>query len=282
MLKVYCSILILFGIKLTFATFGFDISASCNEFSCLHNTYGAQFMITRAWQSFGAFDSSSIPNLENARSAGIEYTDVYMFPCRGLSASTQMIDLINDLKAGLNGKPVKSRNDSSNLVGAKGLRAGYTLEERNDPNRKKKIKQLGDVSNAVNKTRPWWRPTPSPEVEYGMIWLDIEYNPSSGCSWASYSASSNCQYVQELASTGTSNGASIGIYSSQYEWSVVMGSSSYCTTLTGYPLWYAHYDDSPSFSDYPSVSFGGWKTPAMKQYEGDVVLCNFDIDEDYY
>jgi len=30
---------------------------------------------------------------------------------------------------------------------------------------------------------------------YGMIWIDVEENPSSGCSWASYSAASNCDYV---------------------------------------------------------------------------------------
>ena len=32
---------------------------------------------------------------------------------------------------------------------------------------------------------------------------------------------------------------------------------------------YAHYDASPSFSDF--VSFGGWTKPAIKQYAGDVV-----------
>ena len=29
------------------------------------------------------------------------------------------------------------------------------------------------------------------------------------------------------------------------------------------PLWYAHYDNSPSFSDYSS--FGGWSEPYAKQ-----------------
>jgi len=96
---MWCVELFLFGTKVAFATFGVDVSAECGVWSCLHNTDGAQFMITRGWQSYGAFDSTSIPNLQNARSAGIEYTDVYMFPCRGMSASTQMIDLINDLKA---------------------------------------------------------------------------------------------------------------------------------------------------------------------------------------
>jgi len=282
MLHVFCGLFLLFGTKLTVATFGVDVSAACNEWSCLHNTYAADFMITRGWQSFGAFDSSSITNLQNARSAGIAYTDVYMFPCRGQSASTQMVDLINDLKATSKGLPLKKTNYSSDVISAKGLRAGYSMQEKNSPIRKKKIIQSNGSSSSRNKTRPSWRPEPSPGAEYGMIWLDIEYNPSSGCSWASYSAADNCEYVQELASAGKSNGATIGVYSSQYEWSVVMGTSTYCTELTSYPLWYAHYDDSPSFSDYSSVSFGGWTTPAMKQYEGDATLCSFDVDENYY
>ncbi len=29
-------------------------------------------------------------------------------------------------------------------------------------------------------------------ADYGMIWVDFETNPSSGCSWASYSYDSNC------------------------------------------------------------------------------------------
>ena len=34
---------------------------------------------------------------------------------------------------------------------------------------------------------------------------------------------------------------------------------------------YPHYDSNPSFSDF--VSFGGWRQPAIKQYEGDKTVC---------
>ena len=47
----------------------------------------------------------------------------------------------------------------------------------------------------------------------------------------------------------------------------------------GNPLWYAHYDNKPSFSDFSS--FGGWTTPYAKQYQGDYTLCGFDVDLDY-
>ena len=39
------------------STIGIDISQSCNEFTCLRNDKGVDFTITRAWRSYGAFDS---------------------------------------------------------------------------------------------------------------------------------------------------------------------------------------------------------------------------------
>lgn len=37
-----------------------------------------------------------------------------------------------------------------------------------------------------------------------------------------------------------------------------MGSATNCEKFTSLPVWYAHYDNNPSFSDWPSVKFGGW------------------------
>lgn len=36
------------------------------------------------------------------------------------------------------------------------------------------------------------------EYQTGMIWLDIETNPSAGCSWKIGNATSNCEFIQEL------------------------------------------------------------------------------------
>lgn len=47
----------------------------------------------------------------------------------------------------------------------------------------------------------------------------------------------------------------------------------------GLPLWYAHYDNSQTFSDYDV--FGGWSKPAVKQYEGDKTSCGAGIDYDW-
>jgi len=66
------------------ATKGVDISAavSTSNFSCMKSS-GMGFAIPRAWCSYGGNDANVKNNVNNARSAGIAYVDVYMFPCRG-------------------------------------------------------------------------------------------------------------------------------------------------------------------------------------------------------
>ena len=78
---------------------------------------------------------------------------------------------------------------------------------------------------------------------YGMIWLDIETNPSSGCSWSSFSAASNCQFVTDLVNSVKNHGRVPGIYSSYYMWEGIMGGAGACTANSHVPLWYAHYDN---------------------------------------
>lgn len=61
---------------------GFDLYLPypTTTFSCLAlNNY--QFMITRAWHSYGAPDFSAAINLNNGLVAGINYRDIYFFPC---------------------------------------------------------------------------------------------------------------------------------------------------------------------------------------------------------
>ena len=114
---------------------------------------------------------------------------------------------------------------------------------------------------------------------YGTVWVDVETNPSSGCGWGSDHAA-NCNYLTEIVNRIKSHGKSVGIYSSQYMWSSIMGSQKACAGLSAYPLWYAHYDKNPSFSDF--VGFGGWTKPHMKQYEGDVTMCSAGVDKNYH
>ena len=83
---------------------GIDLAEVYDDFSCLKKTDGLDFIITRAWHSYGAFDSSSITNLKNAQTAGfpVNNTDVYLFPCTTTgypTAKQQMTWTIGNLSA---------------------------------------------------------------------------------------------------------------------------------------------------------------------------------------
>ena len=109
---------------------GVDISQlfSTSTYQCMKNN-GVQFAIPRGFYSYGAVDANVVNNLQNAKAAGL-ITDIYMFPCRGKSASAQ----------------------------------------------------VDSMMSAISKSL------------YGMIWIDVETNPSSGCGWGKDYAS-NCKYV---------------------------------------------------------------------------------------
>lgn len=115
---------------------------------------------------------------------------------------------------------------------------------------------------------------------FGTMWFDIETNPSSGCGWSD--TTSNCNFMQGLISGGQSIGLTMGVYASAYMWESIMGD---CTVGAdnGLSLWYAHYDDSQSFGDFSP--FGGWNTPAMKQYNDDSSIgnnCGISADANWY
>eukprot|EP01117_Protostelium_nocturnum_P016945 TRINITY_DN67_c0_g1_i1.p1 TRINITY_DN67_c0_g1~~TRINITY_DN67_c0_g1_i1.p1 ORF type:complete len:230 (+),score=75.69 TRINITY_DN67_c0_g1_i1:53-691(+) len=108
---------------------------------------------------------------------------------------------------------------------------------------------------------------------YGMLWLDIE-----GTQYWTRNAGTNRRFFEELVSAAKANGANIGVYSSASQWNPIFGADY--RGGAGLPLWYAHYDGSPSFSDFRS--FGGWGKPSIKQYRGDVNICGVGTDWNWY
>lgn len=198
------------------------------------------------------FCSNVVSTVANAHAAGVEHVDVYMFPCKGKSASSQVQSLRSELSSKCVfpfPRPCARRADAASASG----------------------------------------------VNYGMIWFDIEQNPSSGCGWSS-DKSANCstarvahrgaaprslrraEYMNDLVSAASGAGGSWGVYTSPWEWEVVMGSD--CTAGSSLPLWYAHYDGEVSFSDFSKI--GGWTSPSIKQYSGTGNLCGKEVDLDYY
>lgn len=107
----------------------------------------------------------------------------------------------------------------------------------------------------------------------GRVWLDIE-----GTQYWLGSSSSNQNWYKQLVQSCSTSGVSCGVYSSSSQWSAIFGSTSF-TYGNNLPLWYAHYDNKASFSDFSS--FGGWSSPHAKQYEGDVTQCSMGVDKNY-
>jgi GH25 family lysozyme M1 (1,4-beta-N-acetylmuramidase) len=108
----------------------------------------------------------------------------------------------------------------------------------------------------------------------GRIWLDIE-----GSQYWTGSTSSNQAWYKQLKDACKSSGARCGVYSSASQWSAIFGSTSWSYGSGDLPLWYAHYDNNPSFSDFSA--FGGWSVPYVKQYQGDVTACSLGVDKNY-
>ena len=119
-----------------------------------------------------------------------------------------------------------------------------------------------------------------PSDLYSRVWLDIESNPSPGCSWGDHNGTSNCDFTMELIKAVKGKGKSVGIYASKYMWTTIFSSQTACSQASvDVPLWYAHYDNNPSFSDF--TAFAGWKQPNIKQYHGTESFCGASVDRSW-
>lgn len=110
-----------------------------------------------------------------------------------------------------------------------------------------------------------------PPHTYGMLWFDIEGTQY----WGSQAA--NNQFIKGLLSEAERQNIHIGVYTSASQWNPITGGATYASK---YPLWYAHYDGSRSFSDFSP--FGGWTRPSIKQFRGDATVCGVGVDENWY
>lgn len=107
---------------------------------------------------------------------------------------------------------------------------------------------------------------------YGMIWVDVENYKWTG------DMAYNRQFILDCVAQIRARGKTPGIYSSYYNWKSIVGIS--WDGVKDVPLWYAHYDNDPSFRDF--TPFGGWSKPAIKQYAGDKSVCGAGVDLNVY
>jgi len=129
----------------------------------------------------------------------------------------------------------------------------------------------GDPSGQVQQAISYLQQN---SVDYGMFWLDIE---GAGEYWSNNEVA-NQNFFEALRDEVVASGATLGIYSSASQWGPIFGSGY--TGGSGYPLWYAHYDGIPSFSDFES--FGGWDAPNMKQFSDAGAKCGASYDINWY
>jgi len=101
------------------------------------------------------------------------------------------------------------------------------------------------------------------KVNYTYFWFDIE-----GTQYWLGDCVKNEQYFRKLVTKAQQLNLKIGIYSSKVQWT---GIFCQATGYQQFPLWYAHYDKNPSFSDF--VPFGGWQKPAIKQFYDQLSIC---------
>lgn len=109
-------------------------------------------------------------------------------------------------------------------------------------------------------------------AKVGMLWIDVE-----GTQYWGSNQASNTDFISRITNRGKSKGVSMGIYTSYSQWSPITGNSH---ALSSFPLWYPHYDNNPSYSDWSS--FGGWSKPSIKQYHGTTSVCSASVDLNYY
>ncbi|KAL0222774.1 hypothetical protein P9112_002164 [Eukaryota sp. TZLM1-RC] len=111
-----------------------------------------------------------------------------------------------------------------------------------------------------------------------MLWIDIEakqlFLPTPA---------QNVAFLKKMIAEidrlykGCGKSTCVGIYANKYQWTNIMGNNS---EFSKYALWYPHYDNNPSFSDW--VPFAGWRYPAIKQYKGTTDICGTQIDKNFY
>ena len=111
------------------------------------------------------------------------------------------------------------------------------------------------------------------------VWLSVNADNSL---WT-LDVSQRLAYLGTIVSTCTQHGLNLGISSDKESWAAVFGSSdASLDALKSLPLRYISQDGNSNFNDYPSVKFGGWLNPTMKQYLTNESFCNHNMSFDFY
>eukprot|EP00211_Chloroparvula_japonica_P007554 CAMPEP_0119127324 /NCGR_PEP_ID=MMETSP1310-20130426/5923_1 /TAXON_ID=464262 /ORGANISM="Genus nov. species nov., Strain RCC2339" /LENGTH=318 /DNA_ID=CAMNT_0007117575 /DNA_START=84 /DNA_END=1037 /DNA_ORIENTATION=+ len=132
----------------------------------------------------------------------------------------------------------------------------------------------GDPAGQVTDTVQYLRSNCT-DAWSGFLWLDIE---GYGTYWGG-NATVNQDFFEGLVTGCDKNGIPCGVYCSQDEWLSIMGPDYTGAADSGLPLWWVLWSGGGTYFGF--VPYGGWDQPAFKQYNGDQVVCGFDVDYDW-
>lgn len=114
-------------------------------------------------------------------------------------------------------------------------------------------------------------------VGFHSVMLDVEGND-----WLQYNAAANVAFMLAMKRVFDSVSVKVLMYAGR-EWPAYFGQNF--TAFSDVPLIYAHYDLVPSFYDFPRNGYGGWKTPAGKQFwdgqQGEKICGTGPLDWDW-
>ena len=170
----------------------------------------------RAYRSFGAVDTNAPMNIANARAAGISDIDVYFFPCSyGKSIDAQVEEFYGATKSPWYGK---FDNLVSDEIEAKGMQADLRSDEVTE-------EKVDNDYVHEKDAEDWWKKVLESSLErsFGIVWVDVETNPSTNCGWGT-DFEKNCNFLTELVEKLQAKGFPVGIYLSNYMWNQIMGS----------------------------------------------------------
>jgi hypothetical protein len=98
---------------------------------------------------------------------------------------------------------------------------------------------------------------------YPGLYLKVIPTSNPSCSWAGYTAASNCLFLKEAVQAVKNIGRTPAVFSTAANWNLYFGTA--CNTFatdTGAYLWYSNYQVdgtvNPVKSTADFVSFGGW------------------------
>ena len=105
---------------------------------------------------------------------------------------------------------------------------------------------------------------------YNRIWIDVERRE-----WGS--KADNRKFLTEIFEEAPKHGKPVGIYTSESEWSVIVGND--WTAGSKFPLWWPRWNNNPTLDDFKP--FAGWTKIVMKQYIDNKTTCKINYDMNF-